>query len=460
MLTIGIFLLFLTGFLVISALSVRFTLIERCGLAFPVGTGLLTFVMLLADGAGIPLNAGVNMVCALLPSVAAGVYLWLRHRADFLDSLRIDVHGFFSRFNLLWLALLIVLVWAEYANLEKCMFFPTYDRDSMAAFDTIGYLIAQEQTLRGLSIFQGDYMTAIHGAGSTISYTPMLQLSYAYVYSLGAETSKIIPGLMFLSFLFAFYGLTARFTSRTAAMAATLLMAITPEMIAFSSLSATNVIHAVTASTGLLYVVAWLVRDERRDLWLGCLLLAVNVWCRAEGVVFIGAAGLLVLIQAIRKHAYMALLPVVLSLVPAFVWALFLRVNHMYAEGILITHPFWDADKFSVIYSHAKALVINTQYYGWTFTAWLLALIANAWFAVKRRDSLWLLSAFVISFVAYFVVLYQIEYKWDRIENVLNYSAKRFLFCYVPVAWFYVVTCYPVRTCMQKLDDWLSCNRK
>ena len=138
MLTIGIFLLFLTGFLVISALSVRFTLIERCGLAFPVGTGLLTFVMLLADGAGIPLNAGVNMVCALLPSVAAGVYLWLRHRADFLDSLRIDVHGFFSRFNLLWLALLIVLVWAEYANLEKCMFFPTYDRDSMAAFDTIG----------------------------------------------------------------------------------------------------------------------------------------------------------------------------------------------------------------------------------------------------------------------------------------------------------------------------------
>lgn len=455
MLILGVFLILLVGFLAVSAFSTRFSLVERGGLAFPVGVGLVTFMMLLADGVGLPLSGGMNLLYSLLLVAGFGAVLWKR-RAELTSSLQIDVRGFLSRTNLVWLLLLGVLVWVEYANLEKCMFFPTYDRDSMAAFDTIGYLIAQEKTLSGLSIFQGDYMTAIHGAGSTISYTPMLQLSYAFVYSLGAETSKLIPGLMFLSFLFAFYGITVRFTSRIAAMAATLLMAITPEMIAFSSLSATNVIHAVTASLGVLYVVGWFVRGQRCDLWLGALLLAINVWCRAEGVVFIGAAGLLVLVRAVRTRYYFSLLPVICALLPALVWSLYLKLNGMYAESIAITHLFWDAAKADVIYVHAKELLGNTQYYGWSFPAFWLAVVCSAWFVFKRRDTYWMPAVVLVALAAYFLVLYQIDYKWDRIENVLNYSAKRFLFCYIPLVWFYVATCYPVRTVMERAEQWLD----
>ena len=46
----------------------------------------------------------------------------------------------------------------------------------------------------------------------------------------------------------------------------------------------------------------------------------------------------------------------------------------------------------------------------------------------------------LISSALYMIALYQIDYKWDSIQNVLAYSAKRFLFCFVPMAWFYAMS--------------------
>ena len=187
-----------------------------------------------------------------------------------------------NAFNFVWLLLLAFAVWMEYANFTKCMYFPVYDRDSLAAFDTMGFVAAQEHTYGAMSIFAGDYMPGMHGPGSPIAYFPLLQLAYAYVYALGAETSKIIPALMYLSFLVAFYAIVSRTTSRTAAMAATLLVLLTPEMTSFSSLSGTNTIQAVYASLGIIYVLTWFANRDAKYLGLGALLLACNVWSRVH----------------------------------------------------------------------------------------------------------------------------------------------------------------------------------
>ena len=42
-------------------------------------------------------------------------------------------------------------------------------------------------------------------------------------------------------------------------------------------------------------------------------------------------------------------------------------------------------------------------------------------------------------------VLYQVDYQWDSIQNVLDFSAKRFLFCFVPMAWLFSVSVVPMR---------------
>ncbi len=71
-----------------------------------------------------------------------------------------------------------------------------------------------------------------------------------------------------------------------------------------------------------------------------------------------------------------------------------------------------------------------------------------------------MLIALVISILGYYFVLYQIDYKWDCIYNVLAYSAKRFFFCFVPVAWYSIVTTYPVTSLFKWAEKTLGLGLK
>lgn len=453
---LGIVLLLVIGWLAVMNLSTLTTRLERVGLAFPVGLGLMTIVMALMDLAGIPITAGSLVAAGVVMAAGLAAALFPRREKVARAFMRpVDV----NTFNLLWLLLLAFTAWIEYANFQKCMFFPTYDRDSLAAFDTLGFVAAREHTFGGMSIFTGDYMPGIHAPGSPIAYFPLVQLAYMYVYSLGAETSKIIPAMLYLSFLVAFYAALARATSRTAAMAATLFVVLTPEMTSFSSLSGTNVINAAYASLGIIYVLRWF-SGGRHCLGIGATLLALNVWSRAEGVVFILVAGMLVLYKCARARAWRPLIPVALAFVPVVVWQIYMHAFGMTVESFVITHPYIDGGKISKVAGGAWALLTNTKYYGWTFPALGLAVVADAVFAVRHRRAesadIAKLFAFAAGVALYFLVLYQVDYRWDSIDNVLNYSAKRFMFCFVPMAWYFVATCAPVAKAFTRLDAWLA----
>ena len=200
MVSFGIFLSFLTGFVTVNLISLKFSLIEKLGLSFPIGIALQTLLMLLMDAVGIPLTR-VSILVASVLLILSLSFPMIFCRKELVQEIRKPVSFDFSGFNLVWLLFVILIIILEYMNFSRCVYFPTYDRDSLSGFDTIGYIISQEHTLKGLSIFQGDYMPSIHRPGSYITYTPMVQLSYAYVYLLGAPMSKLIPGLMYLFFL-------------------------------------------------------------------------------------------------------------------------------------------------------------------------------------------------------------------------------------------------------------------
>lgn len=455
MLTFGIILTVLTGFVIVNLISIKFSMLEKIGLSFPIGIGLQTLLMLLLDAVGIGLTATSILCGSILFIILMCVPFWFRKK-EITEQFKKPLSYSFSGYNLVWLLFVVLIIYFEYMNFVKCMYFPTFDRDSLAGFDTIGYITAQEHTFKGLSLFAGDYMPSIHGPGSYISYTPMIQLSYTYVYLLGAGTSKLIPGFMFLFFLIAFYASVCRVANKTGAAIVTFFVLITPEMIAFSSLSATNVIHAVTASLGVIYMALWFRNKEHKDLYLGSLLLALNLWTRTEGIIFIGAALCVMLADVFRSKQYKNFIPLILSITPAVIWAAFTKVFGLYAEGIAITHFFWDAGKFDLIYSAMKGHYSNTQYYGWSFVVLLLALLANSYYLIKKRDNLPLLVMIILASVFYVIVLYQIDYKWDKIENVLAYSAKRFLFCFIPCVWYYAVTNKVTIAGLNKLEKFLS----
>lgn len=458
MIVAGLILTFFVGFSLLNLISFRFSLLEKAGLSFLVGIASQTLLMLFMDGVGIGLTVTSVLTASVLLLIIPGIKMF-RHRKSFSESLDVP-SALPAGINLVWLLFIALIVYLEYMNWAKCIYFPTFDRDSLSGFDTIGWIISQEHTLKGLSVFQGDYISHINGPGSYITYMPMIQLSYAYLYALGAETSKLIPALIYLSFLVSFYAASRRFCGHTGAAIATFFVLITPEMIAFSSLSGTNAIHAVYASLGVIYTVLWLRGNERKDFVMAALLMAFNVWVRNEGVVFAAAAGIIVLAYKLKERNFkIIVLYLFISLLPLLLWGIFMKINGIYAEGIFIFKPFVDTQKMQVILHYFKTLLSASGYYGISFIAFGVAVVINILPIIKKKDLLSLLGITFLSLLFYMIVLYQIEYKWDSIENVLAYSAKRFLFCFIPLVWLYTLSNRYVVLMLGKLEKVLHINR-
>lgn len=474
-------LVFLIGFLILSRLAPSFTLLERGGFAFPVGLSLVTFLMLMADWLGAPLSRPVVWTILFI-LLLASLALLLPVRRAFVQAFtrRID----FSFINALWIVAFLTVAYLEYANLMKTVYFPAYDRDSLAGFDTIGFVAAREHTFHSLSIFAGDYMPSIHGPGSYISYMPMLQLSYALVYLFDAPTSKLIPAILWLSFLFGLYGVSRRFfrTSSgephggdTAAMLVVLFTMFATEMVSFSSLSGTNVPQAVAAAPGLAYVILWYrgyrlgrstsISSSLEPLFMGCALLSVSCWLRLEGFIFTLIAFCVVLVGVLLGPAKSAhpivalsrrariLTPIltICTLLPIIVFQIYSSSLGLTSEGTVITHPYWDAAKARTVLDYALMLLRSTGYYGPSFLLLAAAFLLSLPLLVKGRGVMTYLALFS-AFAMYFVMLYQIDYKWDTIENVLSYSAKRFLFCFVPLA----LVCALCQGNLARLADWIE----
>lgn len=456
MLTLGIILTCLNGILLTALVGSRFSWTERIGLSFPLGMTLQTIIMALLDLLHIPLTATSVLLGGLLLFALLLFVVW-RFRG--IDSLRLTpaMLDDWRQANLVWVLLLLIIGYCEYMNFSKCIFFPPSDRDSLAAFDTLGFVAAHDHTYMRMSLFDADYNPSIHRAGGSIAYAPFVQLSYAYVYLLGAETSKAIPALMYLFFVVAFYGILRRNTGKTLAALATLFMMMAPEMLAFSSLSATNVMQAIFASLGIAYTASWLRSRHDHELYAGALLLGANMWCRNEGIVFIGAACIVLLVDCIRRKSYRKGWNFTgLALLPAVIWFIYMKAGGLYTEGMAITRLFWDGEKAGLIVKGFWALFANTLYYGWTFPAFALFVVANLWFMVKSRDNVALLGMILLSLLFYGLVIYHVDYVWDSIQNVLAYSSKRFFFCFVPMCWYFIATTRIARTGSDYIERYLS----
>ena len=458
----GILLAIIVGFLFINNISPKFNLGEQIGLSFPLGIFCVTLIMLALDVVNISLTRNNILIVMILLIVIMLLLLFFRKKykeifTKFINSFKISI----GEYNLIWLVFVALIIYVEYMNFQKCMFWPSFDTDSVVGWDSIGYFVSKEFTFKDLSIYQENYNPMLRGTASYITYTPLVQLSYAFVYLFGTETSKIIPGLMYAFFLFAFYSISKRAINRTGAAIITFFVLITPEMLAWSSLSMTNIIHAIYASLGVVYLAVWFRKRERRDLYLSAILLAINVWTRREGMAFIGGAFCVLFIDVwITKKYKDYLFFALISLSTIVIWTAFTKFFGFYSEDVAIIKPFWDSAKAGTIWEYTLMLFKSTQYYGLSFIVFVAGFVCNLWFIIKKRDNIYLLIIMLLAIVLYSILLYHIEYKFDSLENVLLYSAKRFMFCFIPLLWFYVASNHSVLWVLNKIELFLSVRKK
>jgi hypothetical protein len=453
MLLTGLLITLLLGACVTLSLSQRLKAIEALGLMFPLGMGLQTVLMVGLDWAGVRLSATSILAASL--TVTAGLAAYLYSRRTALKEWWTYVCTFTCpKINWLWALVVLAIAAVATANVIKTMYYPTFDTDSVRGFNLIGLAVAHDGTFKGCGLFTDSNYWEMHGAASYMTYAPLTQLSYTYVYLLGAATSKVVNALFFLSFTAVFYGLLSRFATHTLAAVATLLTTLTPEMLGFSSMSGTNFTHAVYASLGILYFVAWYYRKIPSLLWLSVALLMLNNWTRTEGVVFIGAAGCVMLWHSFRTKQYRRLLLFAgLCLFPVVFWNVFLKAHHLEVTQAIILKPYWDSGKITVIATEMWKLFKSATFYGITFTAFPVALLLNAWALLRKRDHAVTLLLILLSWAFYTTLIYQVDYVWDSLENVMRYSYKRFLFSFVPLLWFYMAASHSAGWLFEKVDS-------
>ena len=133
MLVLGIVLVIAIGFLAVNCISVKFTWSEKIGLAFPVGIGLQTMMMLIINLLKIKLITASVMLGGVLILLLLLSFLYKRRDGVIMyykKAVRIDT----SNCNLVWCFFIVLIAYFEYMNFTKCMYFPTFDRDSLAGF--------------------------------------------------------------------------------------------------------------------------------------------------------------------------------------------------------------------------------------------------------------------------------------------------------------------------------------
>lgn len=452
----------IVGFLIIKSYDStnKLNAPEIIGLIFPIGLFVQVMVLTTLDYLALPIT--VTMVTIGNAIIIAGLIFYIKVKKIELsfDINFNSIKEYFLSKNLVWGVLLLLLIYFEYLNFSKCIYFPTFDRDSLAAFDTLGYVFAKENCISNISLFDENYNLSVKGGGSYIAYPPFTQVSYAFVYLLGASTSKIIPALLFASFIFALYGVLEKEIKPTGAILFTLLATITPEVIAFSSMSGTNVIHAIYASLGTIYALKWILKGENiRDekFWGSALLLSANFLVRTEGVIFIGATGLFILISSIKNKGYKNLfIWGLVTILPSILWKIHQSVTGMTTESFVRAELFYDPEKAETIIYAFKALFSVQEYYGWSFIALICSCIITLLF-IKKSKKVWIGWAILsLSVIGYGLVIYQVDYIWDSIMNVLNFSSKRFFFSFIPIAWYITATNYPIAKLFIKIDSLLN----
>jgi hypothetical protein len=453
MLITGLLISMLLGLCVVLSISLQLKWMETLGLAFPVGIGVQTFLMVCLDFAGVRITATsiilVSLVCMAMLIVR--LYFCRNALREWFESICVFSY---PKINWLWLVAVAALAVVCVMNVAKTMYYPTFDTDSVRGFNLIGMAVAHEGTIKNLSLYiDANFLSH---KNVVMAYAPLAQLGYAYVYMLGAETSKIFNALIFISFIFSFYGVTNRFATHTLTALTTFFVIITPEMLGFSSMSGVNFTHALYASMGLLFFAVWYYKKIPSFLWLAAALLMLNVWTRNEGLAFIGAACCLLCYHNIRVKQYKPFsLFAALCLFPFVFWQIFLKINHLEMEQTVIFTPYWDGEKAATIGREMWMLFRSPVYYGFTFVAFPLVLLSNVWHILKKRDQLVTVLLIFFAWLFYTILIYQVEYDWDSIENIMRYSYKRFLFSFVPLLWFYVATGRNVNWIFEKIDDFV-----
>ncbi len=450
MILLGLGIVYLLGFTVLvlfikEDLEKKLTRSEVLGLSFLFGIGFQTVFMFLFDLAHIPIT-GFSLAAISLIFIV--VIIWKNRKLIktlphyFLPKQKPDI----KRINYTWLMIFLAICFLIFSSIAKNLFWPTTSYDSVAGYDLMGKVIATEGKIH-VSLFD------LNLVGRRGIYPPLVEGSFAFAYLWGISSSKIIISLFYISLILIFYPLLRKYVDEVNAVFFCLILIVTPEMFAHSSLSLSNLPSAVYAGLGLIYLFVWFGKREKHLFYIASILLALNLWARNDGIVFNFAGLLLLIYDSIRSKRWNE--PILFFLItfsPFICWTIYLKLIIGISQDRFVDHLFWDSGRIKTIFLWVKSLLSNTNLYGLTFYLFFLAIFLNIKNVLKDKQRLLILI--FLSFLFYCMIYYQFDdLKQDPLNAMMSTSFKRAMFYFVPLVLFYCSTNKMSQRIFSKIDQ-------
>lgn len=450
-------LIFITGLLVVLLISDTFSFGEKLGLTPLIGLGYTSFLMFFLDAAGLGIRYA-NLAGALVFSIvvvgAALAYLYSKKRRSF--RLFPNEKPAWPGINLPWLIFFGFGAYLAYGITLKCVYWPPAEFDSIQGYDLLAKAIAHEGTIAN-SILLNPHI--VSDCGPRLLYPPLFASCNAICYLSGMDSPKIITAIFFLSGLVLFYSLIKRFVPHTAAIVATFLMMIAPEMFANASFTLTNLPTAAYSVAAVLSFYIWYELQADGFFYISILTFLFATWTRSDAIIFYPAIMLVLLYYSWdKKNVTKLILYGIIGIIPFVLWHFYLTAHiERKQDMFFITKIFFDSKKLGEVLGAAKKMIYETQLYGVVFYLFTGIVILNIVYKIslflssdeaKRKkifvadDRLIFMLVTFGGWLLYTMLFYQMKDTDGSLfapGGWMLSGYKRGMFSFVPLAMFYCV---------------------
>jgi hypothetical protein len=174
-------------------------------------------------------------------------------------------------------------------NLSLNVYWPPTEFDSLAMYDFRGKVISKENSVKNIV---GGYQ------GSYPFFTSMF---HGIAYEFGFSNPNFVYTIIFVCLIISFTSVVARMTNPSLGYISGLLLTTTPILFDHASIAYTNMSFTAYFGLGLVYLAAFILRNNTHDSLVGSLLLGSSAWVRAATLPYVITIWLIVTTFSIKR---------------------------------------------------------------------------------------------------------------------------------------------------------------
>ncbi len=265
----------------------RQNLMVAVGMSYPLGIGIFTLTMFMANLFGFRFSLLNEFIILLLLSVPLVFLTRGEIKIFFINLINTSRKSDLSLIEKVMLGFLAFLILTSFIN---TFYWPVHIWDSVVLYDFRAHVFAQTGFMRA-ALIDNYYL----------NYPLLTSLAQTIVYLSGGKYSQFVHSLFYLSLGVGFYGLLREFVSRKIGLLFTLILLTVQPIFYHSLLSLTNLSFSVYLSLGAICVYLWDRNKERGYLILSAVLIGLSTWTRSVEPFWLGILLVIFAVSVYRK---------------------------------------------------------------------------------------------------------------------------------------------------------------